>query len=118
MGNFKGRSFIAKNHLCIIIAENTTDVVIVNISSYRKGSPLSDNSCILHKGDHGFIKHDSFVVYQKASITAKSVLQKLLDSEHASPASQASDEIINKIIKSSSTSPYLNPKIQQFIIDY
>ena len=40
---------------------------MVSLSTVRQGVP-HDPACILYAGDHAFVKHDSYVVYQKARI--------------------------------------------------
>ncbi|PUE13608.1 hypothetical protein B9Z38_16595 [Limnohabitans sp. MMS-10A-160] len=41
--------------------------MMVSLSTVRQGVP-HDPACILYAGDHAFVKHDSYVVYQKARI--------------------------------------------------
>ncbi|AGO56575.1 hypothetical protein SOD_c36170 [Serratia plymuthica 4Rx13] len=42
-------------------------ILVVNVSSVKFGVP-HDDSCILNAGDHGFIHHESYVVYHQAAI--------------------------------------------------
>ena len=62
------------NHLFILltdpIASNVQSVhhtLIVGLASVRQGRPY-DSTCILYKGDHTFIQHDSYVNYYFATI--------------------------------------------------
>mgnify|MGYP000060538622 FL=1 len=62
-----------RKHLFILLTDPHTDeagkhcVLMVSLSTIRKGIP-HDPTCILYAGDHPFVKHDSYVVYQKARL--------------------------------------------------
>lgn len=62
-----------RKHLFILPTDPHADeagkncVLMVSLSSVRPGMP-HDPTCILYAGDHSFVKHDSYVVYQKARL--------------------------------------------------
>ena len=62
-----------RKHLFILLNDPHDDesgkacVLMVSLSTVRQGVP-HDPACILYAGDHAFVKHDSYVVYQKARI--------------------------------------------------
>lgn len=62
-----------RKHLFILLTDPAADdsgrlcVLLVSISSVKPGVPY-DGTCILYAGDHPFVKHDSYVVYQKARL--------------------------------------------------
>lgn len=62
-----------RKHLFILLTDPHTDeagkncVLMVSLSTVRPGMP-HDPTCILYAGDHSFVKHDSYVVYQKARL--------------------------------------------------
>jgi len=62
-----------RKHLFILLTDPHADeagkhcVLMVSLSTIRKGIP-HDPTCILYAGDHPFVKHDSYVVYQKARL--------------------------------------------------
>lgn len=62
-----------RKHLFILLNDPHDDesgkacVLMVSLSTVRQGVP-HDPACILYAGDHAFVKHDSYVVYQKVRI--------------------------------------------------
>ena len=62
-----------RKHLFILLTDPQDDeagkkcVLMVSLSTVRQGVP-HDPTCILYAGDHPFVKHDSYVVYQKARL--------------------------------------------------
>jgi glucose-6-phosphate 1-dehydrogenase len=64
---------IKRKHLFILLTDPYPDetgksaVLLVSISTVRPSVP-HDPTCILHPGDHDFVKRDSYVVYQKARL--------------------------------------------------
>ena len=57
-----------KRHLNIVITEanSENEYLVVPVDTLR--FDFQDRSCILHAGDHSFIKHDSFVNYKYARV--------------------------------------------------
>lgn len=59
-----------RKHLFVLLTNPHEDVngrksvLLASLSSVRAGVP-HDPSCILHAGDHPFVKRDSYVLYQK-----------------------------------------------------
>lgn len=65
-------------HLWIVISEpqqNRQCIAVVNITSVRKNVRY-DSSCILHVGDHPFIQHESYVLYQESRVESDRALEK------------------------------------------
>lgn len=62
-----------RKHLFILLTDPHDDVagkkstLMVSLSSVKPGKP-HDPTCLLYAGDHPFLKHDSYVVYQKARL--------------------------------------------------
>ncbi len=65
----KGRTFFIEgnSHLWFAISNPDPEdkVLIVNATS-RHGVPREDSSCLLFKGDHSCITHDSYIAYKHA----------------------------------------------------
>ena len=65
-----------RKHLFILLTDPHADqagkncVLMVSLSTVRPGMP-HDPTCILYAGDHPFVKHESYVVYQKARLRSK-----------------------------------------------
>jgi len=73
---FQGFSFLNKqvgkirSHLWIILsdpAEDPEQILIANLTSYRQGR---DESCIIHAGEHPFVRHTSCINYRECRITS------------------------------------------------
>jgi len=62
-----------RKHLFILLTDPYADdvgkncVLMVSLSTVRPGMP-HDPACILYAGDHPFVKHESYVLYQKARL--------------------------------------------------
>lgn len=67
-----------RKHLFIILTDPVGDkqeVLLVSASSVKKNLP-HDTSCLLYPGDHEFIRHPSYVVYNMPRIeTAPSLIK-------------------------------------------
>jgi len=113
MVSLKGRVFIAGSHPIFVVAETAIEAVIFNATTYKPDSKLLDESCILKEGEHGAIIRDSFIYYKPAKVISKSDLQLLMDS--ASPSTQASPDIIEKIRRGALISPHTAPEVKRFI---
>lgn len=91
---------ILKSHLWVIISDtslSTDKVVIANVTTWRDiAIHLNDESCIINKGEHGFIEHKSYVNYKETVIVSVDQLQKL---EHLLKFYEACNpELLEKIL--------------------
>lgn len=92
------------NHLHIICTEpffnketGEMSVLAVNISSVREGSPY-DDTCILHAGDHPFVKHDSYVRYRDAVAMRVSRIRFAIETQEISVLDRLDDDIFPKLL--------------------
>ncbi len=62
-------------HLFILLTQPQADgrVLLTTVSSVPRGLP-HDGTCLLYRGDHPFIRHDSYVFYARSRIEAQSAL--------------------------------------------
>lgn len=73
---------LSKKHLFVLLTDPCPEVdggeksvLLVSLSTVRDKIP-HDGSCLLHPGDHPFVKTISYVVYQRARIeTANKLLE-------------------------------------------
>lgn len=102
-----------RKHLFILLTDPTSDeigkncVLIVSLSTVRPGIPY-DDACVLHAGNHPFVKHDSYVVYQRARLEdADKILRGVKNSQLVSqePINEAVFIKICKGIENSSLTP-------------
>lgn len=89
-------------------------VLAVNISSVKTGVPY-DPTCILKAGDHPFVRHDSYVVYERAVIWKVGSIDKKVHEGSIKPqSSDLEDEAFTRILNGFDISDEVEPKIRRF----
>lgn len=112
----KNNPDIKQKHLFIILTNPSEDgaVVTVTISTVRDSVHDDDLFCMLNKGDHPFIRHQSYVDYKRARIEKAS----LLEYEHAQkiirPLADMGDDVLGRICRGLLKSKKTHIKIQEF----
>lgn len=109
------------NHLHIICTEpffnketGEMSVLAVNISSVREGSPY-DDTCILHAGDHPFVKHDSYVRYRDAVAMRVSRIRFAIETQEISVLDRLDDDIFSQVIGGFQKSEQTKTKIKKML---
>ncbi len=104
----------SRTHLNFIIAGISDEgtVLLVNMTSFR-GFSDEDITCILHKGDHESIRHDSWIRYQSAREEQADFLIKIISNGELRSASQLSPVILKKIQEGALVTKRLSRKFQQ-----
>lgn len=92
--------------------ENKESVIVVNISS-NPDTGHYDKTCILGKRDHGFIKHDSYVVYKHAQIMTVKDLEKNFNNKIEYKGNM-NKNLIGLICEGLEKSKYTRKKIKSF----
>lgn len=85
------------DHLWIIISDTDTDpdeLVIVCLLSWQE---YHDQACILHPGDHPFVKHDTCVNYPSATLAHRTKLESLLKAGNLKAKAPVSAELLGRI---------------------
>jgi hypothetical protein len=99
----RGRTFVneahesVRSHLWVVISDPEQDpdrVVIVNLTTLRSGV---DESCIVRRGEHGFVSRDSVVNYAESRITRAEDLERLVQGGQLSPSADASENLLRRI---------------------
>jgi len=89
-------------------------VLAVNISSVKMGVPY-DSTCILTVGDHPFVRHDSYVVYERAVIWKTGNIDKKVEEGSIKPQPvDMKDEVFRRILDGFDISDEIEPKIRKF----
>jgi hypothetical protein len=88
-------------------------VLTVNFSSVRDGLP-HDASCVVEAGCHPFIRHRSFVFYDKAVVLNADRLETALRQNAIRLHDPVSDELFEQIRVGLNQTPYLRPRIRRF----
>lgn len=93
-------------------------VLAVNISSIKNGVPF-DSTCVLKLGDHPFVKHDSYVVYERAVIWKVGNVDKYVAAGSIKPyADDMPETIFNRILAGFNISDDVEPRVQRFCDRY
>ncbi len=88
-----------RKHLFIVLSDPVTDeqvVLLVSISSV-KPNRWNDEACLLYRGDHPFIKKESFVDYSSARIEPATKLTKAIDQGVFIPREPISEVVFERI---------------------
>lgn len=82
MGDFfQGFSFLNKqvgtirSHLWVILSDPAIDaeeILIANLTTYHQGR---DESCVIHAGEHPFVRHTSCINYRESRVTSIDFLE-------------------------------------------
>lgn len=92
-------------------------ILVVNISSVKAGVPY-DDACLLQVGDHGFIKHDSYVVYRRAAIWRVDNVIRKYQSGDITPHADMPDVTFQRILAGFDISEQVAIKHQRFRRNY
>ena len=65
------------NHLHIVLSAPNPDglVAVANLTTW---APHKDQACIVHAGEHPFVRHESCVAYERAALRPAAGIDKLL----------------------------------------
>lgn len=109
-----------RKHLFILMtdpyqndANSARFILMVSLSTIRNGVPY-DPTCILHSGDHPFIKHDSYVVYQKARLECADKILRGVKSGQLTPYDPVDKNVFARISKGIQESRLTSPKLLEF----
>lgn len=104
-------------HLWIIMSDPAIDpqqVVIVNLTTYTIDE---ESACVLHKGEHPFVKHKTAVRYRDARAVASADLQKLLAARMLTPRPRCSAALLKKLRDGASKQSDLLPEECRAVLD-
>ena len=101
-------------HLWIIASNPTADghIVILNLTTRVQGC---DETCIVHAGEHVFVKHDSVVAYQRGQLIPTSVLGLMKRMGCYRSMEPLSRELLKRVQQGALDSAFAPPKVQNLI---
>ena len=109
-----------RKHLFVLLTNpypnlesNIKSVLLVSISTLRPNLP-HDTACKLYKGDHPFIKADSFVLYRLARIETTDKLIKGVGEGVFYHKETLSEEIFTRVAHGLTESRFTTPAILKF----
>lgn len=110
------------NHLHIICSDiffsadrGAHSVIAVNITSIKDGLTY-DDSCVLHAGEHPFIKHPSYVYYKEAVIYKVELLQQRIKKGEVFIKEDVSDPVFERIIEGFKNSKFVSRKMKKALV--
>lgn len=89
-------------------------VLAVNVSSVREGISY-DSACVLHVGDHPFIKHDSYVRYKDAVVMKVDRILTAVESGEIKVMDDVSDDVFQRILLGFEKSEHTRTKIKKLV---
>ena len=108
-----------RKHLFVILTDPVVDendgtqrVLLVSISSVR--SRYDDSTCILRRGDHPFIRHESFVDYREARIELVDALRRGVQNGVLVPQESIETSVFSRICTGLQNSPHTAPRFLKF----
>ena len=96
---------------------NKESILVVNISSIRDAIE-HDPTCIFNGREHPFIKHPSYVYYNKADILGVNTVCNEVDNGNIKTHQNFTENHFNKILEGFSVSKFVTPKIKRFYEKY
>lgn len=87
------------DHLWVIVSDPAIDpkrLVVVCFLSWREHY---DQACVLHAGDHPFVRHDTCVHYPAATLVDDATLEALRTSGKLRPKAPLSADVLERIRK-------------------
>lgn len=95
-------------HLHIVVSDVTeTSVTVVFVSSVKEGREY-DDACVLNKGDHPFIAHKSYIVYDKFQHYKKKDLEWSIKMGEFTVEPDVSQSVLERIRDGAKKSDYLS----------
>ncbi|HBL9999454.1 TPA: hypothetical protein LT059_004016 [Salmonella enterica subsp. enterica serovar Kodjovi] len=89
----------------------------VNLTSVDKGFEI-DPTCILNVGDHPFVRHPSYIFYQRAQIFGVDTVIRQVISGDIRVHQSCGEETFRRILAGFNVSPYVNPKVKAYYQKY
>lgn len=107
-----------EEHLWIILSDPVNHpeapVLIANLTTRRAGS---DTACVLARGDHPFIKHDSCVNYQDSRLAEAKTLAGALTAKLLLAREPMSADVLRRIRVGASASRFIPLRNLQLLKD-
>lgn len=101
-------------HLWVIATEPNDEGLFAFVSlTSLKGA--KDQTVILRKGEHPFLKWDTCVAYALAEISDVDKLQAFVDSRLAKPHEDISPEVLEEIVAGFAASDFTRRRIARFV---
>ena len=98
-----------------MIATEPNDAGLFAFVSFTSLKGAKDQTVILRKGDHPFLKWDTCIAYAMAEISHVDKLQGFIDARVAKPHADTSPGILEEIVAGFAASDFTRRRIAQFV---
>jgi hypothetical protein len=103
------------HHLWLVINDPSAHAgvaLIVNVSTLR---PDAETTCLVHRGEHPFIRHDSYARYLGARSANAGDLDRLVKIGRLKPHQAASEMLLEKLRAGAKASPHLAEELRALL---
>lgn len=104
-------------HLWAVISDtqqSVDEIVIVNFTSWRENG---DKSCLLDKGDHPYIHHQTYINYRDAYVVTLAKLEELESKGLITRNETLKSSILARVREGAMVSPFAKLKIRKILED-
>lgn len=111
-----GKEVHGEDHLWIVIndpAQHDGQVLYVNVTSLT--GRFDDLTCVLQRGEHPFIKHDSYVRFDGAKVALVAQLDEAERLRLIARDEKATEELVKKIRQAASVSTRLKEDFRKLL---
>jgi hypothetical protein len=109
-----GETFL-RGHLWVAATLPDKDSNILGLNFTTK-NPDSDTSCVIRKGDHPWVEHDTVIEYARPAVWTMAQQQLVLDNRDSCPSrGRVSSSLLARIQKGGLASKFLAPMLKEMI---
>jgi len=107
-----------RNHLFVVLtpphsSDDVLSVLTVSLSTWHDDRPC-DDSCVLDVGDHPFVRHRSFIRYNRARISPAQVLIDGVQKGDFRGKQSLDVDALQRVIDGLNRSPDVTPRVARF----
>lgn len=106
-----------REHLWVIATEPNADGLFVTVS-FTSLRGAKDQTIILRKAEHPFVKWDTCVLYALAEISSSDILQAHVDCGSAKFHHNVSDVVLRLILDGFTASDFTKNRVREFVKAY
>lgn len=100
-------------HLWIALHQFGTRVILVNVTTYRRGK---DTSCVLNEGDHFFITRKSIINYDDMIDSEIADIEVALSANVINNLDPIEDDLLERIKEGATKSPRIKNKYKKYFL--
>ena len=95
-----GDTLLLHGHLCVVLSDPQQNPDEIVLAAFTTWEGYKDQTCLLHPGDHGFIRHDTCVDYELVpQVPSVEQLERGIRAGRITPGEPVSRELIERILR-------------------